>query len=397
MSYLLSRGVAEIAVKKDLEKKLRSGKKLRIKFGIDPTGDLLHLGHAVVLLKLKEFQDAGHSVIFLIGDFTARIGDPSGRNKQRPSLSDEQINKNMKSYLEQARAVLDTKNIEVRYNSEWYAHMDLADLIRISARASVTQILHRAEFKDRMKRGDEISVPEILYPILQGYDSVVLRSDVELGGTDQTFNLLMGRQMQERYGQQPQDILMVPILEGLDGKEKMSKTLNNYISLTTAADDMYGKIMSIPDTLIWKYFEYLTRVDEKELQTMSRQIKAHTLNPRDAKAALAREIVSFLHSPHDAQNAELQFIKVFQHKGVPDEMPVLMVPQKNMPLIEILIAAKLIASKAEGRRVIEQGGVAIDGIPVTDHNTVIALSEKGTLIKKGKRSFVKAFWSRQEK
>lgn len=397
MSHLLSRGVAEVIVKKDLEKKLQSGKKLRIKFGIDPTGDLLHLGHAVVLLKLKEFQDAGHTVIFLIGDFTARIGDPSGRNKQRPPLSDDQIKKNMESYLSQAGSILDTDSIEVRYNSEWYGKMNLTDLIRVSALTSVTQLLHRAEFKDRVKRGDEISVPEILYPLLQGYDSVVLQSDIELGGTDQKFNLLMGRQMQERYGQQPQDILMVPILEGLDGKEKMSKTLNNYISLTASADDMYGKVMSIPDALIWKYFEYLTRVNEKELQTMSRQIKTQTLNPRDAKMFLAREIVTLFHSEEDAKQSELQFIQVFQQKGIPDEIPLLMVPQKKMSLVEILVLSKLVSSKAEGKRVIEQGGVAIDGVAIIDPHTHITLSKKGALIKKGKRSFVKAVWSGEMK
>jgi len=388
MSHILTRGVAEAIVKKDLEKKLQSGKKLRVKFGIDPTGDLLHLGHAVVLLKLKEFQDAGHTVIFLIGDFTARIGDPSGRNKQRVPLTDEQIKQNMQSYLAQAERVLDTDKIEVRYNSEWYGKMDLTDLIRVSALTSVTQLLHRAEFKDRVKRGDEISVPEILYPLLQGYDSVVLQADVELGGTDQKFNLLMGRQMQERYGQQPQDILMVPILEGLDGRDKMSKSLNNYISLTAEAHDMYGKIMSIPDALIWKYFEYLTRVAEKELQTMSRQIKAQTLNPRDTKMMLAREIVTIFHSAKDAQEAELQFIQVFQQKGVPDEIPLVVIPQKKMLLGEILVFAKLVSSKAEARRVIEQGGVAVDGKTVKNPNEILTLTKNGSLIKKGKRGFV---------
>ena len=388
-SDLLTRGVEEVIVKKDLEKKLQSGKKLRIKFGIDPTGSLLHLGHAVVLMKLKEFQDAGHTVIFLIGDFTARIGDPSGRSKLRVPLNEEEIKENMKSYLTQASSIIDTKKLELRYNSEWYEKMDVSELIKISARTSVTQILHRAEFKERVKKGGEISMPEILYPLLQGYDSVILQTDVEVGGTDQKFNLLMGRQLQERYNQPPQDILMVPILEGLDGKEKMSKTYDNYIGLTEAPIEMYGKLMSVPDTLMWKYFTYLTRIPLKEVETLARQVKAGTAHPRDVKMTLAREVVSFFHNAHDAQEAELAFIQVFQKKKTPDEMSVILVEKKNLSLLDILMVAKLTSSKNEARRIMSQGGISIDGVVYRDPAQILPLSQQGTIIKRGKRHFVK--------
>ncbi|MBI4272540.1 tyrosine--tRNA ligase [Candidatus Uhrbacteria bacterium] len=388
-SDFLTRGVEEVIIKKDLEKKLRSGKKLRIKFGIDPTGSLLHLGHAVVLMKLKEFQDKGHTIIFLIGDFTARIGDPSGRNKLRSPLSEEEIKENMKSYLTQASTIIDTKKVELRYNSEWYEKMDIRELIKISSLTSVTQILHRAEFKERVKKGGEISMPEILYPLLQGYDSVVLKSDVEVGGTDQRFNLFMGRQLQERYNQPPQDVLMVPILEGLDGKEKMSKTYDNYIGLTEAPTEMYGKVMSVPDTLMWKYFTYLTRIPLKRIETLSRQIKAGTAHPRDVKMALAREIVSFFYNTKDAQEAELAFIQVFQEKKAPDEMPVIFVEKKNLSLLDLLMVAKLVASKSEARRIISQGGISIDGVVYRDSAQILPLSHQGIIIKRGKRHFVK--------
>ncbi len=386
---ILTRGVEEIIVKKELEKKLRSEKRLRIKFGIDPTGDLLHLGHAVPLIKLKEFQDAGHTIIFLIGDFTARIGDPSGRSKLRPALSEEEIKENMKSYLKQAELILDIKRVELRYNSEWYKKMGFDDFIRVSAHTSVTQLLHRSEFKKRIKQGGEISMPEIMYPFLQGYDSVALRSDLEVGGTDQKFNLLMGRQLQGRHGQPPQDVLMVPILEGLDGKEKMSKTYDNYIALTEDPKEMYGKLMSVPDSLMWKYFTCLTRVPLKEIETLSRQIKAGTVHPRDAKMTLAREVVSFFYTTQKSQEAECTFIQVFQQGKIPDEMPAVMVYEKNLSLLDLLLAASFASSKGDARRVILQGGVSIDGIQKKNPQERIAIHSSGSIIKKGKRHFAK--------
>lgn len=392
-SDLLTRGVEEVIVKKDLEKKLASGKKLRIKFGIDPTGNVLHLGHAVVLLKLKEFQKLGHSIIFLIGDFTARIGDPSGRSKLRPPLSEKEISGNMKSYLAQASTIINTKQVELRYNSEWYKKIKLADLLRISAHTSVTQLLHRAEFKQRVKRGDEITIPEILYPFLQGYDSVMLRTDVEIGGTDQKFNLLMGRQLQERYDQCPQNVLMVPLLEGLDGKEKMSKTYHNYIALTENPNEMYGKLMSVPDTLVWKYFTYLTRVPLNETETLARQIKTGTAHPRDAKMALAREIVSFFHSPSAAQKAELAFIRIFQEKKAPDEMPTFVVEQQSLPLLDLLMLTNLCLSKNDARRVIGEGGISIEGIKATNPQQKFSIPSRGLTLKKGKRHFAKVLFN----
>lgn len=393
---MLTRGVAEVIVKEELEKKLRGGKKLRIKFGIDPTGNLLHLGHSVALLKLKEFQQLGHTVIFLIGDHTAEIGDPSGRSKERAPLSRDKINENMKSYCDQAGRILTMKKVEIRYNSEWYDTLGMMEFARLTSTVTVPQILQRADFKKRLKEGDDVSVREALYPILQGYDSVMLRADVEIGGTDQRFNLLMGRQIQKRYKQGEQNVIMVSLLEGTDGSAKMSKTSNNYIALTEDPGIMYGKIMSIPDVLIVRYFELVTRIPMEEVREIERETTKGTLNPRDAKMRLAREIVTLYHGTEAARAAEDHFITVFQKKELPDEMPTVKVAKSEWPIIDLLVQTRLASSKSEARRLIAQKGVMMrlpntqSDIAINDPMLVIARKdiEKGFILKRGKRHFI---------
>ncbi len=385
---LLSRGVAEVIVKEHLEQKLLSGKKLRIKFGIDPTGDCIHIGHAVALHKLRELQDLGHTVILLIGDHTAEIGDPSGRSKERVPLTKEQIQKNMTSYQAQAGLILDMKKIEVRYNSEWYNAMGIMEFAGLTAHVTIQQILQRADFKQRLAAGEDVSVREAFYPLLQGYDSVMLQSDIEIGGADQKFNLLMGRQIQKQYKQEEQDILMVPLLEGLDGSDKMSKSSGNFVALTEKPDEMYGKVMSVPDSLLWKYFELATRVPQEAIDELKTTVQ-NGVNPRDAKMRLAREIVSLYHGQQAAQRAEEQFISVFQKKEIPDEIPEIRVQETTWNVVDLMVASKLVASKGEARRVIEQNGLSVNDEVVADVKQEIPIGPDGVILKKGKRHFVK--------
>lgn len=390
LDELLSRGVAEVIVREQLEKKLLSGQKLRIKFGIDPTGDLLHIGHAVALLKLKEFQDLGHTVILLIGDFTAQIGDPTGRNAERETLSQEQVEKNMKTYLDQAGTILNIKRVEVRYNSEWFSKMDLGDFLGLAELVTFTQLGQRADFKKRIAAGGDITLKEFVYPLLQGFDSHMLEADVEIGGTDQKFNLLMGRPIQEKYLHKkgPQDILMVPLLEGTDGVKKMSKTAANFIALTDTPAEMYGKVMRVSDSLIWKYFELATRVSARNIEALKEEV-ARGGNPRDAKMRLGREIVSLYHGEKKALEAEQYFISLFQKKEVPEEMPVIHVSKKKWSVIDLLLESKLVASKSEARRVIEQKGLCVNDVIIDDILTTLSVPERGLVLKKGKRHFVK--------
>ncbi len=389
IAELLTRGVDEVIIKNDLEKKLRSGKKLRIKFGIDPTGSLLHLGHSVSLLKLKEFQDLGHTVILLIGDHTAEIGDPSGRSKERAPLNSDQIKKHMASYREQVGRLLNLKKIEVRYNSEWYTHLSILEFSNLTSKITVPQILQRADFKKRLKEGEDVSVREAFYPLLQGYDSVMLKTDVEVGGTDQRFNLLMGRQIQKRYGQEEQNVMMISLLEGTDGVAKMSKTEDNFIALTEEANSMYGKIMSIPDALIIRYFNLITRVPMKEIRELEKQMDDHSLNPRDAKMRLAREIVTLYHHKTKSQQAEDAFINTFQKKVVPEHITTFTPSRSHVPLVDLLVETKLASSKTEARKLIEQRSVSINDVTINDihHETIIP--KDGVVLKKGKRHFVK--------
>lgn len=391
IAHLLERGVSEVIVREHLEKKLRSGKKkLRIKLGIDPTGSVLHLGHAVVLRKMREFQDLGHTVIFLIGDFTARIGDPTGRSTQRKVMTDQEIEQNMRDYVAQASKILDIKKTEIRYNSEWLQSLSFKDLIVLASKVTYAQVAQRADFKKRIQSDADLSLQEFLYPIMQGYDSVALNADVEMGGTDQTFNLLMGRQIQERYDQEPQDVFTCPILEGLDGKEKMSKSLNNYIALTDSPTEMYGKVMSLPDALIARYFELTTNVSDEELKSIAKELKSGK-NPRDAKMRLARELVTLYHSVKDAQVAENHFIQVFSKKEIPDDIEEVLVKEKNLALRDLIRLVPSVSSNSEARRLVEGGGVKVDGVAQKDVEVMVEIPAKGEglLLQVGKRRFLR--------
>ncbi len=401
---VLTRGVEEVIKKEHLQKRLLSGEKLRIKFGIDPTGSELHLGHSVPLRKLKQFQELGHQVILLIGDYTAKIGDPSGKNETRPMLTDANIKKNMKTYIKQASKVLNIKKVELRYNSEWYKKKGAEFMMELTSKITIARILERDDFKKRLKEDIDIQAQEILYPLLQGYDSVALKADVELGGTDQKFNLLMGRKLQKRYGQPEQDIITTPILEGLDGVQKMSKSLDNYIALMEKSKSMYGKIMSLPDTLMWKYFILLTDIPLDEIEETKEKVRQSLENPRDLKMKLAREIVKAYYSEKEAQEAEAHFVKVIQKKEIPEDVktirlyggakiephdPKSMSQIDTITLVKALKETDLVTSKSEARRKIKEGAVKVEGKTITDINYKIELKEEGILIQKGKRHFIK--------
>jgi len=385
---LLERGVVDVIVKEELEKKLNSGRKLRIKFGIDPTGSDLHIGHGVVLRKLKQFQDRGDTTILLIGDYTARIGDPTGKSETRKMLSEEQIKENMKHYIEQASKVLDINKLEIRYNSEWFAKMNMAQILELTAKRTVSQMLQREDFKNRIKNNQDISITELLYPLMQGYDSVMLESDVELGGTDQTFNMLVGRDLQKAYGCKTiQDIITVPILEGTDGVEKMSKTYNNYIGFSESPKEVYGKAMSIPDSIIVKYFELATEISFEELKKLEKSLKEGE-NPKNLKMRLARELVTLYHDEESAKAAEQEFTEIFSNKGKPEEIEEIKLSGKSHKLVDLLVETKLSTSKSEARRLIEQGGVKVDDEKVLSTDLELDINEE-RLIQAGKRKFVK--------
>ena len=386
---VLTRGVEEVIVKENLRKRLESGKKLRIKLGIDPTGSVLHLGHTVVLRKLKDFQDLGHQVIFLIGDFTARIGDPTGRSAARKPMTDKEIKDNMKSYDRQAGLILDMKKVEIRYNSEWLAKLDFQELVMLASKVTYAQVSQRADFKDRIKNDQDLSLQEFLYPMMQGYDSVALKADVEIGGTDQKFNLLMGRQLQKRYNQGPQDIVTCPLLEGLSGGDKMSKSLNNYIALTEKPEEMYGKIMSLTDNLIVRYFELCTDLPAAEISGIKQDLAGGKVNPRDYKMKLAYEAVKIYHGEKEAAKAQEYFVKTVQKKETPEKISNFQFPISNANIAELLVGVKLAASKGEARRLIEQGGVKIDGNVIKDINKIVEITANGVLLQKGKRGFAR--------
>jgi len=362
---VLNRGAVEVMVKESLRAKLASGRQLRVKLGIDPTGSLLHLGHAVVLRKLKDFQDLGHQIIFLIGDFTAKIGDPSGRSIERQPLTDGQIKKNLKDYVKQAGLILDIKKVEIRYNSEWLSKIKLDKLLEIAGQVTYTQLAHRADFKERIQKQLDLSLQEFLYPVMQGYDSVMLKAEVEVGGTDQEFNLLMGRQLQKRYGQLEQDIITCPLLEGLAGVEKMSKSLNNYIGLAEAPAEMYGKIMSIPDNLLVSYFQLCTDLSSDDIDKIIKAIKQGA-NPRDYKMKLAKEIVRLYHGAKSAQSAEEQFVKTFQKKEAPSNLPEIKISKQTTLFEAVVKYFGEQKSKGEIRRLFEQGGVSLNNQKITD-------------------------------
>ena len=385
---VIKRGADELILETDMRKKLESGRKLRIKLGLDPTAPDLHLGHTVVLNKMRQFQDLGHTVIFLIGDFTSMIGDPSGRNATRPALTREQIEANAKTYFAQASLVLNPAQTEIRYNSEWCDPLGARGIIQLASRWTVARMLERDDFTKRYQSGAPISVHEFLYPLMQGYNSVALKADVELGGTDQKFNLLVGRELQKQYGQEPQCILTMPLLEGLDGVEKMSKSKNNYVGITDAPGEMFGKLMSITDEMMWKYITLLSFQPLSTVAAWKKEVDGGR-NPRDIKVAFAQEIVARFHSQADAGAALVDF-ESRHHGGIPDEMPEITLDTQEtaMSIVQLLKQAGLTPSNAEGARMIEQGGVKIDGEKVSDRALTIAKG-RTVVAQVGKRKFAR--------
>jgi len=385
----LASGSVDLVPKGGLEERLERGRPLRVKLGVDPSRPDLTLGHAVVLRKLRQFQDAGHVAVLIIGDFTARIGDPSGRSETRPMLTEEEIRANADTYLEQAGKVLDIDAAEVHGNAEWTSGMDIAELIRLASVATVAQMLEREDFRDRYQGERPISVVEFLYPLFQGYDSVAVRADVELGGTDQTFNLLMGREVQRAYEQEPQVVLTVPLLEGTDGVQKMSKSLDNYIGLTEPPDDMFGKLMRIPDELIAKYLRLSAPVDSAEVDAIEEGLRDGNVHPNDAKRRLAREVVDLYHGAGAGAAAEDRFNVVHREHEIPDDVPSVSVPssvfgeQKEGVRVvyvpALLEAMGLVASRSEARRLQAQGGVRVDGEPVPEEDIPIEGDPPGQL------------------
>lgn len=385
---ILERGVADVIVRKELEEKLKSGKKLRVKLGIDPTGADLHLGHMVVLRKLRQFQDAGHQPVLLFGNFTGQIGDPSGKAEARPLKTQEELENNAKHYIDQASKVLDVNNIEVVWNADWLGKLTFSDVTRLASIFTVQQMMERDMFQDRLKAAAPIYVHEFMYPLMQGYDSVAIHADVELGGTDQTFNLLAGREIQRSYGQAPQSVMTVPILEGTDGVKKMGKTTGNYIGINEDPKDMYGKTMSIPDNLIVRYFELTTDLSIDEIHDINRQLVEKTANPRDLKMRLAREIVTIYHSAQAAQEAEQHFITVFSKKELPDDIQEVRITGTSMIIVDILVQLGAVPSKGEARRLVQGGGVKYNGVKVENFTDTIELSGD-SILQVGKRQFFK--------
>lgn len=382
---LLERGVEEVIDKDHLQTRLLSGQKLRVKFGIDPTAPDLHLGHLVVLKKLKQFHELGHRVIFLIGDYTGMIGDPSGRSEVRKMLNRDILKKNEKDYVKQAGRILDLKKVEIRHNSEWYDKKGPGFIMELTSKFTFARMIERDDFKKRIENNIDVSLVELLYPLLQGYDSVELKADVELGGNDQKFNLLTGRKVQKRYNQPEQDILTVPLLEGIDGVRKMSKSYGNYIAFNNSAQEMFGKIMSLPDSLLWKYYNLLTDTPLDEISEMKKQVHLARANPRDLKANLAKEVIKIFYSAKDAAGAEYEFRKVFQEKQKPSQMKAIKIRAGKVNLIDLLKKAG-IKSRGEARRLIEQGGVKLDDKKITDWKKEIEINNDAVL-QIGKRRF----------
>lgn len=385
---ILTRAVEEVIVSAHLEKELKSGRRLRIKLGIDPTAPDLHLGHTVLLRKLKAFQDMGHKAVLIIGDFTAMIGDPSGRSEARKSLKEAEVKANMKKYLTTVGKIIDLARVEVRYNSEWYKKGKLKLLYELMSRVTLQQAIERDDFQKRIKNNQEISLLEVLYPLLQGYDSVAVRADVEIGGTDQKFNLLMGRRVGRRFGQKEQDILTTWLIEGTDGIRKMSKSFNNFIGIEEPPDVMFGKIMSIPDNLIIKYFIALTDIPLTEVEKLKKKMSSQKLNPRDAKLFLGEVIVGMYHGKHAAGKSREHFIKMFSKKEI-DGTPTKRMSAKTYEILDLLLKLKLVLSKAEARRLIHARAVEFDGEVILDVHKKI---KKTGIIRVGKKKFLKVIF-----
>ena len=388
----INSNLSEIVPEEELERKIQSSldtkTPLMIKFGCDPSMPDLHLGHSVILNKLRQFQELGHTAVLIIGDFTAMIGDPSGKNKTRPKLSLEQTSENSKTYVDQAMLILSKSNLRIEKNSKWLGRLNFNDVIEIASKYTVARMLERDDFTKRYSSGAPISIHEFLYPLAQGYDSIAVDSDIELGGTDQKFNLLVGRSLQKDYNMSPQCIITMPIIEGLDGKEKMSKSNNNYIALTDGPDEIFGKTMSIPDSLIAKYFQYCTHASADELDIINEKLGNLSCNPRDLKHDLAFKLVEIYHSVDEATKAKENFVNVFSKDKIPDNVDEYIIQNNKESLISIMINSKMVISKSEARRLINQGAVRLDSNKVSDPFLVIQ-SNKNLMLKVGKRKFLK--------
>jgi len=387
---IIKRGAVDLVSEDELVEKLKEGRPLRIKAGFDPTAPDLHLGHTVLMQKLRQFQDLGHKVIFLMGDFTTLIGDPSGRDETRPVLSDEIIRKNAETYVAQASKVIDMARAEVRYNSEWLGKMSAIDFARLGGMQTVARMLERDDFKKRMSEGRDITLLEFYYPLMQAQDSVVLEADVELGGTDQIFNLLMGRTIQKRSGQKPQIVLTMPLLVGTDGVQKMSKTYDNYIGITESPREMFGKVMSISDELMWNYYELLSDLSIEEIEELKEELLIGKLHPKIAKESLAMEIVQRFHSEKAAEGARDEFERMFAKKGKPDEIEkkILSTDSNKISIVNVITGVGFCKSKTEARRMIEQRAVEVDDQKITDINEAVSTGND-FLLKVGKRKFAK--------
>jgi tyrosyl-tRNA synthetase len=391
----LKKGVAEVIPEEELKQKLansvQTGKPLRVYLGVDPTAPDIHLGHTVVLRKLKHFQDMGHTAIFLIGDFSAMIGDPTGQSETRPPLSREQVDANSKTYLAQVYKILDREKTEVRYNSEWLGKMSSYDVVRLCGHYRLARMLEREDFRSRLDKNLPIAVHELLYPLLTAYDAVMLRSDVELGATEQKFNILVHREIQREYGLPPQVVVTMPILVGLDGERKMSKSLGNYVGITEAPEEMFGKMMSIPDELMWSYYELVTDRTPQEIVALKEQVKSGALHPMDAKMRLAEEVVAGFQGAEAGRRAEENFQRVFRDRQAPTEAPVQKIPVgPAKKLSALLVELKLAPSKSEAERLIKQRGVELDEVCVEDPRREIDLTKPcGFLLRAGKKKFLR--------
>lgn len=385
-------GTLDLITEKELEAKLvrsrKEKKPLRIKYGADPSAPDLHLGHTVPLRKLREFQELGHTVVFIIGDFTARIGDPSERTETRKMLTPEEVHKNAQTYQEQVFRILDPKKTETHFNSEWLGKMDTAQFLELTSKYTVARLLERDDFEKRHRAGQPIALVEFLYPLFQGYDSVMVRSDVEIGGSDQKFNLLVGRELQREWKQEPQVVLTLPLIEGTDGVQKMSKSLGNHIALKDSPKEMYGKLMSLPDALMKRYYRYVSPLPPKEVEGILKKLPAGQIHPREAKARLAFEIVAAYHSKEEADEASREFDRVFKEKGLPEDIETIRLKNKEMDILSLLKETGLVPSKMEARRLISQGGVKLNSEKVTDEHRLVNLT-KPVLVQCGKRKFVR--------
>ena len=388
---IIMKGVDDLIDEKELREKLikseKEGKPMIVKLGLDPSAPDIHLGHTVVLRKMKQLQDLGHQIVIIIGDFKGKIGDPTGKSKARKALTTEQVLANAKTYEEQIFKVLDKEKTIVRFNSEWLAKLNFEDVIKLAATITVARMLEREDFKKRYEGQMPISVHEFFYPLMQAYDSIALEADIELGGTDQRFNLLMGRSLQREFGMESQIVIMMPLIEGLDGKEKMSKSLGNYIGIDEEAGIMYQKSMEIPDELIIKYYNLVTDVHPDEVNKIESQLKEGSVNPRDIKMNLAREIVTLYHGEESAKEAEERFKSVFQKGQIPEDIQTIQIKEDGFDLIEVLVSNEIVKSKSEVRRLASQGGVKVNGEKVEDLSTIVKESE--LVVQIGKKKFVK--------